>query len=186
MLKNRKGRNPKIVTLDEEMWLDLVEEILVAIRKKIAILKNMIHLNLDENICAGLYTFILEEFGKLILLTGSDRISNNKRQVKYANEFTDHVEKFAAALDYLEKNGFEEAYVLNNQGDFDPKSFSWRGFIIGQLVDIETRLSLFYVDLERNAAGDIVVGKTPFIDKGFLETAINKFEKAVTAYNIPH
>jgi len=117
---------PRIVPLEEGIWRALMQEILIAGRKKISIVKNMVSLSLDEYICAGLYTFILEEFGKLILLAACP-IINNKREIKYAGEFgefTNHERKFGAALDYLEANGFEEAYILNNEGSFDPKSFS--------------------------------------------------------------
>ena len=111
VLKDLEGRKRKIVPLDEQIWRVFMQEILDEVRKKIAVLKNMIHLKLDEYICAGLYTFVLEEFGKLILLAQSHRVSNNKREVKYANEFTNHEKKFAAALDYLQAEGFEEGTV---------------------------------------------------------------------------
>jgi hypothetical protein len=86
----------------------------------------MISHQLDEYICAGVYTFVLEEFGKLTLLAQYPKMKNNKREIKYANEFMNHEAKFAAALDYLQANGFEESCVLNNHGDFSPKSFSWK------------------------------------------------------------
>jgi hypothetical protein len=59
----------------------------------------------DEFFCAGIYTFILEEFGKVILLRQCERTRSNKIEVKYADEFTDHEAKFETALGYLEKNG---------------------------------------------------------------------------------
>lgn len=153
--------------------------------KRIAVVNGMIDHNLDEYICAGLFTFIIEEFGKLIILTKCPRRSNNTREVNYAGQFTEHEVKFATALDYLQENGFEEAYLLNNAGDFDPKSFSWKGFIIGQLVDFDARLSLFYSDLERNTTGKIIVSKIPYIDKAFLGTAARTFQKAMDGFSLP-
>ena len=48
----------------------------------------------DKEISAGLYTFALEEFGKLLLLKDSVRVANNtKRKVIYADEFTNHEKK---------------------------------------------------------------------------------------------
>jgi len=100
--------------------------------------------------------------------------------------FTNHERKFGAALDYLEANGFEEAYILNDEGNFDPKSFSWRSFTIGQLVDLETRLSLLCSDLEEDSkTGNIVIRKAPLIDKTSLEIAVTTFEKVINSYSLP-
>jgi hypothetical protein len=39
----------------------------------------------------------------------------------YTDEFTNHEKKFAAALDYLQDNGYEKWYVINNV------LFAWKG-----------------------------------------------------------
>lgn len=176
---------PSTVNLDEQTWRVLMQEILVATRKKISSLKNMISSHQDEYICAAIYTFILEEFGKLILLSSS-QINNSRREIMYTEEFTNHNRKFEAALDYLEDNEFEDAYILNDQSSFDPKSFSWRSFDIGQLVDLETRLSLLYSDLEEESkTTNIIISKAPSIERKFLEKAVTTFEKVINAYRIP-
>ena len=113
-------------------------------------------------------------------------MKNNKREIKYADEFTNHKTKFEATLDYLQSNKFEESYILNDKGSYSPKSFSWKSFTIGQLVDFDTRLLLFYSDLDKNPqSGNITISKMPFIDRAFLETAVLTFERAVNAYNLP-
>lgn len=134
MLKTSKNRKPKTVSVDERIWKDLIQETLDEIKKKTAVLKKMISHQLDEYICAGMYTFVLEEFGKLTILTHYPKMTNNKREIKYADEFTNHNRKFESALDYLEENEFEDAYILNDNGAFDSKSYSWRSFDIGLLV----------------------------------------------------
>lgn len=77
MLKDSHGCKEKIISLHEQTWRDLMEEILDTIKKRIAVLNRMIDHNLDEYICAGLYTFVIEEFGKLIILTKCPRRSND-------------------------------------------------------------------------------------------------------------
>ena len=160
-------------------------QILSEIKKKIDTLKSMISTKLDEFVCAGLYTFVIEEFGKLILLRRSQRNKSNKMSIQYAREFTNHEVKFETALDYLQLNGFEDAYILNDYGGFSAKSFSWKGFSIGQLVNLETRLSLFYSDLVLDAKSrNVDISKPPFIDKAFLERAVTTFESAIAKYSI--
>jgi hypothetical protein len=179
-----KPKPPK-VSLDDTTWRTLMKDILYATKQKISILKNMISLNLDEYVIAGLYTFVLEEFGKLILLSNS-LITNSAREIVYFKGFSDHKAKFEASLNYLQSNKFEESYILNDKGSYSPKSYSWKSFTIGQLVDFDTRLSLFYSDLDKDPqSGNLTISKMPFIDKAFLKTAVLTFEKAVNAYNLP-
>ena len=102
MLKNHGGRKPKSVLLEEKVWRDLMNEILNGIKKNIAVLRSMVSTKLDEYVCAGLYTFALEEFGKLLLLQRSPKRMSNKREIRYASEFTIHEVKFSSALDYLQ------------------------------------------------------------------------------------
>jgi hypothetical protein len=176
---------PAMVSLNDATWRTLMKEILDATKQKISILKNMISFKQDEYVIVGLYTFVLEEFGKLILLSKCP-FTNNAREIVYLKGFSDHKAKFEAALDYLQSNKFEESYILNNTGSFSPKNFSWHNFTIGQLVDFDTRMSLFYSDLDKDPqSGNITISKMPFIDRAFLETAVLTFEKAVNAYNLP-
>jgi hypothetical protein len=59
-------------------------------------------------------------------------------------------------------------------------------FFPGQLVDLETRLSLLYSDLEKDSkTGNVIISKAPFIDKTYLESAVSTFEKAINAYSLP-
>lgn len=182
MLKGKNNRKRKEVPLEEKIWQNLINQIMNDIRGKIAILKSMISAQVNEYVCAGLYTFILEEFGKLILLQRSPK-KNSKITIKYAGEFTNHEIKFSTALNYLQQYGYEEAYVLNNHGSFSPKSFSWKSFTIGQLVNFDTRLALFYTDLELDKnSGKIVISRPPFVDIEFLKKAVTTFEKAIDKY----
>ena len=183
MLKDKNNHKRKEVQLEEKIWRSLMNQIMNDIKGKVVILKSMIFNKVNEYVCAGLYTFVLEEFGKAILLRRSPK-ANSRITIKYADEFTNHDIKFTTALNYLQHNGFEEAYILNNYGSFSPKSFSWECFTIGQLVNFDTRLALFYADLELDSnTGNIVISNPPFIDKAFLEKAVTTFEKAISMYD---
>jgi hypothetical protein len=73
---------PTMVSLDDATWRTSMKEILDATKQKISLLKNMIFIKLDEYVIAGLYTFVLEEFGNLILLSKSP-LTNTAREIVY-------------------------------------------------------------------------------------------------------
>lgn len=105
----------------------------------------MIEVEGSEEICAGIYTFALEEFGKLLTLEKCQLVVNGtKVRISYSSEFTNHDKKFEQAFDYLQS--FSETsykcYVLNDTGSFSPKSFTWKSFNIGLIADFEARIRL--------------------------------------------
>lgn len=186
MLKNSRGEKWKSVVVDQSLWHSLTQQTFDGLKEKLSELKTMVGVYLDEYICTAQYTFVIEEFGKVLLLAKCPLVGKNKREIKYSSEFADHDAKFSAALDYLQANGFEDAYVLNDEGSFNPKSFSWRRFTIGQLVDVETRFTLLYSDLDEDKqSGSIIISQTPNIDRTFLKRAVTTFDIAVNAFKLP-
>jgi hypothetical protein len=142
---------------------------------------------LDE-VSAGLYTYALEEFGKLILLDKSEPVANNtKRKIRYRNEFTSHDTKFEAAFDYLQDHNPSsyKCYVLNDEGSYSPRSFTWHSFHIGLLADFKARMSIFYSDLsyKLNNSGvltnEIVIDEMPEIKREYLFKAIDELTTIV-------
>jgi hypothetical protein len=131
-----------------------------------------------------LYTFALEEFGKLLLLKDSVRVANNtKRKVIYADEFTNHEKKFETVLNYLQNTHHEYCYVLNNEGSFSPKSFTWKSFNLGLIPDLEARMSIFYSDFVYDTNQNISIQKPKTVERDMLENAINEFETVINQYN---
>jgi hypothetical protein len=181
LLKNERGEKRKDMDILEQQWKNMLHLTCDGIIRKLDAAKRVI--DADKDISAGLYTYALEEFGKIILLNRSERVTNNtKRKVMYAEEFINHEKKFPAAFDYLQDNGHEECYVLNNEGNFSPKSFTWRSFDIGLLADFEERMSIFYSDFAYDANHNIVIQKPPAVEKDMLENAINKLKTIVNRY----
>jgi hypothetical protein len=71
--------------------------------------------------------------------------------------------------------------VLNDEGSFNPKSYSWRGYSIGLIPETEARLSIFYVDfiyISENT-NNIDIKKNPPIDVEILKNGINELESAI-------
>ena len=79
----------------------------------------------DKEVSAGLYIYAIEEFGKLLLLDNSN-CRDGRGIIKYRDEYVNHEIKFSRAFDYLQERDYVNCILLNDEGDFDPKSFWWR------------------------------------------------------------
>lgn len=137
----------------------------------------------DKEVAAGLYSYTVEEFGKLLLVKDA-KSTNNQYEIN-SNWFAGHkahIAKFTKALDHLEANSHENCYVLNDEGGFDPKSFSWKSFDIGLIPDFEARLSVFYSGFNAKGSNDIDIIKIPNVDRSMLENAIHEFEKMIIKF----
>ena len=115
----------------------------------------------DKEIAAGLYTYTLEEFGKLLLVKQS-KLENNQYEIKY-EWFKTHSEKFPKAFDYLQENNRGQCIVLT-EGDFAVNNFHWRDFMIGLPADFTARLTIFYSDFLPKGDSDIDIVKIPDVD----------------------
>lgn len=134
-------------------------------------------LDVDEHMAAGLYTYAIEELGKILLLTRSNR-TNGEVEIEYNDKFTKHKPKFELAFDYLQQNGHGRCIILDS-GGFDPNGFDWRGFDIG-LLEISNQESIFYSDLNNN--DEIVqVKEIPPVDRQILRKAINELKVVMNA-----
>lgn len=55
-----------------------------------------------EQICAAIYTYTVEEFGKLVLLQQSKQLHNGQYEITYKKKgFMNHIKKFELAEDKL-------------------------------------------------------------------------------------
>jgi hypothetical protein len=179
MLKNARGKKLREIIIPEIQWKELMIITNEGIKKKLQSAKKL--LDADTEISAGLYTYAIEEFGKIILLNKS-KMSRGGHIIKYSSEFTCHERKFPAAFDYLQENGHERCYVLNNKGDFIPENADWKNFAIGLLADFEARLSIFYSDFVYDDNRRIGLAKIPEVDRGMLNYAIDELQVAVNNY----
>ena len=129
----------------------------------------------NETISAGLYTYAVEEYGKLLFLK---RYSPRKGlvKIKYKDEFRDHYEKFNIAVQNLPNEctkisriGFEEGF----ENAFEHKDIA---------ADFEARMAVFYSDFQDSGKELMLV---PPIDKDKLRTAITKLRTIALAATIP-
>lgn len=183
MLENKDNEKPKEVHLKNQEWNDLRKLTRQGIISKLESAKKLLNATGSDDVSAGLYTYALEEFGKLLLLDKSEHIANNtKRKLRYRSEFACHDRKFEAAFDYLQNYSPSsyKCYVLNDEGSYSPQSYTWRSFHIGLLADFKARMSIFYSDFsyKLNENGEqtqnIVIDEIPKINRKYLSDAIDE------------
>jgi AbiV family abortive infection protein len=184
MLQSTKGIKPGQITITDKVWDEAKKNTLKGIEEKISAAETIVNNQASIDIAASLYTYALEEFGKLLLLKKLPKTkSSNRRNVNYKNEFACHNKKFELAFDYLQNAGHEYCVVLNDQGSFSPKSFSWRSFNLGLLADFNARLSLLYTD-SKYQQGGIILEIRPSVKKDYLIRAISELRSAVQQLNM--
>lgn len=155
---------PEFKDVTVTAWKRLMPEI---IHRSLIVLdssERLLDLGGNEAVCAGLYTFAVEEYGKLLLLR-KYQPNGNKVTIKFDKEFLNHRAKFREAINNLPKE-----CVYLSKGLFDPTIFDPKTFDTERLIaNCETRLIIFYSDFKD--AGDVIID-IPSIDKNMLKKAI--------------
>jgi hypothetical protein len=73
-----KGKKPKIIDIEEDLWKQSIKNTCEGIVKKLQSARKL--LEFDKDISAGLYSYALEEFGKMILLKDSNLLKNSSKR----------------------------------------------------------------------------------------------------------
>jgi len=124
------------------------------------------HNESDIHIAAGLYTYAVEEYGKLSYLLGLTP-NDGRVRIRYKEFFRNHAMKFQTALSTLPR----ECLTLS-EGAFS-SAFDSSAFNTESGVSFEARLGIFYTDL--TDAADAVT-PLPRVDEGHLRAAIAQLE----------
>lgn len=166
--------NNKTKIIDQKVWNDLKFSTLTNIKDLTKSAKILLDANMEENkeflgwhpwVAGGLYTFAIEEYGKLLYLL-SCKPSEGKVEINYDGQFRNHTKKFKRALDELPP----KCKNLHS-GSFTTSGFTSSGYNTDTLADFEVRKGIFYVDLDENDKLKIF----PRVDARVLLKAISKF-----------
>jgi len=168
MLKDKNGKWVELLEITEDLWKRSIQETLNGVLKLLESAEKLLDNGGNETICAGLYTFAVEEYGKILLLK-QYTASNGKVKIKYRNEFRYHPKKFEIAA----KNLPSECTTLS-RGLFDPEIFDPSIFDTKRVIaDLEARMAVFYCDF--SDSGDSIK-PTPQVDKELLNKVIKKLQ----------
>jgi hypothetical protein len=170
---------PKEIMISESILKRMFDHTHKNILRKLSAAKILV--DHDAEMSAGLYTYAIEELGKLILLKNCT-FQNGECRIKYKEQFLSHSYKFGIAFDFLQENRADQCITLSN-GGYSPQGFSWRGFFIGMPADFESRLAIFYSDfmIHNDEAVDTVSIPQVHVDR--LITAINGLEKILLQFD---
>jgi hypothetical protein len=101
-----------------------------------------------KDICAGIYTYAVEEYGKILFLNDLSPTSTNPNlpiQYKATGQgFLNHRHKIDLAWDAL-----PDSCKLLREGGFTDTGFTQSGFTHDTPAKLETRLSIFFVDFNK-------------------------------------
>jgi AbiV family abortive infection protein len=176
LLINQKGKWVKYLEITEELWKKCIQETLFGILKMLESAERLLQSGGHEAICAGLYTFAVEEYGKLLLLKQYNP-SDGKVKIEFRDIFRRHEKKFKTAIENLP----HECTIL-----YSPwKSKDWHSKDIWYskdvIADLEARKSVFYCDFVDS--GD-AIKTVPRVEKTLLRKAIDSFRTILDEINI--
>jgi len=166
MLKDKNGNWVRILEITEELWKKMMQETLNGVIKLLESAQRLLDSGGNEAICAGLYSFAVEEYGKILLLKKCTQ-SCGKVKIKYKNEFRRHDAKFDIAIKNLPDECIKIHEAAFKKEDFEPEDFDTEDVA----ADFEARLALFYSDFTDLGDG---VKSIPLVDKERLKKAISQ------------
>ncbi len=166
-------------TIDQETWGQLKNATYHNIKYLLNATEVLLDFNIEQNIevlfehpwvAGGLYTYAIEEYGKLLILNSSQPVED-KVQIDYGL-FTNHPEKFKKAIENLPLECISISKGLFNSKIFDPKIFNTKGTI----ATFNARKGIFYIDLDK----DNKLKMTPHVDAPTLKKAVLKFSEIIS------
>jgi AbiV family abortive infection protein len=174
VLRDKNNRLIENLPITEELWEKTMQEALTRILRLLDASEKFLNMEGDEAVCAGLYTYAVEEYGKLLFLKRYSPIGGLVC-IKYKDEFRNHTNKFKISLPNLPKGkvlariGFEEGFAEGFQH-------------IDTVANFETRLAIFYTDFDDSGKDLIPI---PRVDSDKLRIAIDELRKIANATTIP-
>lgn len=160
--------------ITEQLWNDLKKNTLSGVLRLLESADILLSNKGDVAICAGLYTYAVEEYGKLILLTECSSL-NGKIDINENRLFgpRSHDIKFKAAIDRLPN---ECKHIgVDYWGGYFPKGY-WAGYFPDEssvVAGFKSRLAIFYCGLD---ASKKVVMPVPLVGRPSLRAAIAKLK----------
>ena len=99
-LKDKNGKWVEYLEITEDLWKKTIQETLFGILKMLESAERLLQSEGHEAVCAGLYTFAVEEYGKLLLLKQYN-LSDGKVKIEFRDNFRRHESKFKKAIENL-------------------------------------------------------------------------------------
>lgn len=160
--------------IDVELLKELKTATLTNIKSILGSVKILLDHNENENkkvlynhsyVCAGLYTYAIEEYGKLLILQNYEP-TEGKMHIEYWSKFRKHPEKFRTAIEKLREispESIEISIPFFDKEYFDPDFFDTEATI----AEFQTRISIFYSDFKDNHIVTLPTVNLPILKKAY-------------------
>jgi AbiV family abortive infection protein len=161
--------------ISEQLWKDLKENTLEGAKKLLDSADKLLSNDGNVAICAGLYSYAVEEYGKFLILD-KYRIRKNKVNIqKILFKGRDsHDFKLEAAFRELPD---ECKYIgIRYWGNYFPKNFFLKGYFPDESsvhADFKSRMAIFYSGLDDSWKA---IKPIPLVSKNNLKVAVDKLK----------
>jgi AbiV family abortive infection protein len=176
----------KVVGLEIDIGLrnDMVRFIQQRIIHNLEAIKRFLKFNEEnyDDICVGLYTYALEEYGKILFLNRCPTLPNNKIKVRYTQDnhgFLNHDHKFNLA-----KSALPDSYMVLREGDYNSEDYDGNDYVVDTPADFEARMSVFYADFNKDDNYNSIL-KPLEVSRDKLVKNIDKFLEFIMAQKYP-
>jgi len=170
-LKDSENRWVKYLIITEELRNKTIDVSLQRILKLLDSAQILLENGGSVTVCAGLYTYAVEEYGKIVLLRKSGKVDGHVK-VKYKKGFRDHNTKFRLAIKHLPNECITLRIGVFDPNIFDPKIFDTETII----ADFKSRMSVFYTNFIES--GKDIESVSPVNEK-LLKNAITQLRKII-------
>lgn len=134
----------QFLEIPEDLWKKIMQETLNGILVLLDSSKKLLSNNGNQAVCAGIYTYAIEEYGKLLLLKQCVPI-DGKVKIEYRDGFRDHKAKFKVAIQNLPNSCINLCRI-------QPYEYEYRDIVYQDIIaDFEARMAIFYSDF--NSSG---------------------------------
>jgi hypothetical protein len=173
MVTDENGHPIDYLEIDVELRDKMVSHIQNRIVRNLEANKQFLQIPIYEDICAGLFTYAVEEYGKLLYLKSFSPYSPGSNKIsfpyKMANKtgFLNHYKKFGLALEVL-----PETCKNLSTGGFTDTGFMQTGFTTPLIANFEARKRVFFADFTQDKNS---IEMPPQVDRASLEKAVDEF-----------
>lgn len=169
MIKGEDGYPVKELQIEAELRDRMISHIQKSIIHNLEAIKKFLQIPGCENICAGIYTYAVEEYGKALylkILSSRSSPDSNTVNLQYKGAFLNHHIKFPLALKEL-----PDTCKLLNTGGVTDTGFT-NGFIKDFVADFEARKAIFFADFTQDRKS---IEMPPQVNRDVLEKAVDAF-----------
>jgi hypothetical protein len=181
MIKDKDGHPVEILTITTSLRDEMISTIQNRIIHNLEAIKELLKVQGHEDVGGALYTYALEEYGKILFLQDNQHIlpnDNNKIKYKYrpkynktdrkSHGFLAHDDKFSRMV---QDEKLQNSSKVLSKGDYEPNDVVLTDFVVGLIADMEARMSLFYGDFKDQNS----IMEPPPVDRGVLDKNVNDF-----------